>query len=129
MDKIYMQLILINFLRLRDLNLSKLIQFEHVANISSVLILATAALMVSKVPTYSLKRIVIPRRLTVFLLLGIGIYLGFLIFYTFSTLFLTGLVYVLLIPISYFHYRHLNKKSLDPSSRLKEEDEETEDIL
>ena len=79
--------------------------------------------MVSKLPTYSLKRIIIPRHLTIFLLLGIGIYVSLLIFYTFKTLFLTGLIYLALIPISYFHYKQKNKKFLESK------EEETEDIL
>ena len=106
------------------LNLSGIIQFENTAVISSVVILSTSILMVSKIPTYSLKRILIPRQLAIFLLLGIGIFLGLLIFYTFKTLFLCGLIYILLIPASYFHYKHLNKKSL-----MSVKDEETEDIL
>ena len=61
---------------------------------------------------YSLKKILIPRHLTIFLLLGIGIYVSLLIFYTFETLFFSGIIYIILIPISYFHYRHLNKKSI-----------------
>ena len=81
--------------------------------------------MVSKIPTYSLKRILIPRNLAVFLLLGIGIYLSLLIFYTFQTLFFTGLIYIILIPISFFHYRHLNNKYLSSNSL----DEDTEDVL
>ena len=80
--------------------------------------------MVSKVPTYSLKRILIPRHLTIFLLLGIGIYLSLLIFYTFQTLFFTGLIYIFLIPISYFNFKHKNKTSLIANS-----EEETEDVL
>ena len=78
--------------------------------------------MVSKIPTYSLKRILIPRHLAVFLLLGIGIYVSLLIFYTFQTLFFTGIIYLLLIPISFFHYRRKNKKSFIPS--IEEEDED-----
>ena len=81
--------------------------------------------MVSKIPTYSLKRILIPRNLAIFLLLGIGIYLSLIIFYTFETLFITGLIYIILIPISFFHFRHLNKKSLISTP----EEEETEDVL
>ena len=80
--------------------------------------------MVSKLPTYSLKRILIPRHLAIFLLLGIGIYISLLIFYTFKTLFLTGLVYFTLMPISYFHYKHLNK-----TSSTSNDEEETEDVL
>ncbi|PCH48590.1 MAG: CDP-diacylglycerol--serine O-phosphatidyltransferase, partial [Pelagibacteraceae bacterium] len=65
------------------LNLSDLVQFENTAIISSIVILMVSILMVSKIPTYSLKRILIPRHLTIFLLLGIGIYLSLLIFYIF----------------------------------------------
>ena len=78
--------------------------------------------MVSKIPTYSLKRILIPRHLAVFLLLGIGIYVSLLIFYTFETLFFTGLIYIFLIPISYFHYKHKAKTSLISSVEEDEED-------
>ena len=81
--------------------------------------------MVSKVPTYSLKRIVIPRKLTIFLLLGIGIYISMIIFYTFPILFLTGVGYIVLIPISFFHFKKLNKKTYNANK----EEEETEDIL
>jgi len=105
------------------LNLSGLIQLENYTVISSIFILLTSILMISKIPTYSLKRILIPRNLTLFLLLGIGIYLSSVIFYTFETLFLTGIVYIALIPISFFHYK--NKKTLFKM----ENDDETEDIL
>ena len=91
---------------------------------SSVVILITSILMFSNIPTYSLKRIAIPRSLGIFLLLGIGIYLSLVIFYTFETLFLTGLIYIILIPISYFHYKQKNKNFLKVTS-----EEETEDIL
>ena len=93
------------------LNLSGLIKIENYALISSIAILVTSILMVSKLPTYSLKRIVIPRNSTIFLLLGIGVYVSLLIFYTFKTLFFTGAIYLLLIPISFFHFRRKNKKS------------------
>ena len=106
------------------LSLSELIQFKNISNVSLIVILITSFLMVSKIPTYSLKRILIPRHLAIFLLLGIGIFLGLLIFYTFKTLFFTGLIYITLIPISFFHYRHLNKKSL-----ISANEEETEDVL
>ena len=104
------------------LNLSGLIQFENYAVLSSIAILTTSILMVSKIPTYSFKRILIPRHATIFLLLGIGIYGSLLIFYTFETLFISGLVYIFLIPISYLHYRQKNKKSL--ISSIEEEDED-----
>jgi len=78
--------------------------------------------MVSKIPTYSLKRILIPRHFAIFLLLGIGIYVSLLIFYTFQTLFFSGIIYLLLIPISFFHYRYKNKKTF--ISSIEDEDED-----
>ena len=107
------------------LNLSGIIQFENYAVLSSIAILATSILMVSKIPTYSFKRIVIPRHLAIFLLLGIGIYISLLIFYTFQTLFFSGIIYLFLIPISFLHYRNKNKKSFVTST----EQEEDEDVL
>ena len=106
------------------LNLSGLIQFENSTVLTSVAILTTSILMVSKIPTYSLKRILIPRHLAIFLLLGIGIYVSLLIFYTFETLFFSGTIYLLLIPISFFHYRHKDKKKFITSTK-----EEDEDVL
>ena len=98
---------------------------KNIEIISSIMIFIISILMISKVPTYSLKRIIIPRNLNIFLLLGIGIYISFIIFYTFEILFLTGVGYIMLIPISYFHYARLNKKTFKSNSN--EEDEE--DIL
>ncbi len=106
------------------LNLSGLIQFENYTVLTSVAILTTSILMVSKIPTYSLKRILIPRHLAIFLLLGIGIYVSLLIFYTFETLFFSGTIYLLLIPISFFQYRHKDKKKFITSTK-----EEDEDVL
>ena len=104
------------------LNLSGLIQLENYALISSIAIFITSMLMISKLPTYSLKRILIPRHSTIFLLLGIGIYVSLLIFYTFKTLFFTGIIYLLLMPISFFHYRHKNKKTFISSTEEQDED-------
>ena len=109
------------------LNLSNLIQFENYAVLSSVAILTTSMLMVSKIPTYSLKRILVPRYYAIFLLLGIGIYVSLLIYYTFQTLFFSGAIYLLLIPISYIHYKNKSKKSL--ISSVEEEEEYDEDVL
>jgi CDP-diacylglycerol--serine O-phosphatidyltransferase len=107
------------------LNLNNIFQIENNKIISSIIILATSILMVSKVPTYSLKRISIPRRLGGFLLLGIGMYISVLIYFPFEILFLTGLIYIFLIPISNFHYKKLNKKFSDENT----EEDEIEDIL
>ena len=104
------------------LNQSGLITINNYTVVSSIAILITSILMVSKLPTYSLKRIIIPRHSTIFLLLGIGIYVSLLIFYTFETLFFTGAIYLLLIPVSFFHYKHKNKKAFIARSEENDED-------
>ena len=107
------------------LNLDIFFEIQNYKIIGSVFIIMASILMVSKVPTYSLKRITIPRSLGAFLLLGIGVYISLLIFFTFELLLLTGVVYIILIPVSFFHYRYLNKKFIDE----KPSEEEIEDIL
>ena len=106
-------------------NLVYIFQIGNNSIFGSIVILITSILMVSKVPTYSLKRIAIPRSLGAFLLLGIGVYISVLIFFTFEVLFLTGLIYIFLIPISYLHHKYLNKKFLKENV----EEDEIEDIL
>ena len=87
----------------------------------------TSFLLISKLPTYSLKRIVIPRTMTIFLLFGIVLFFGLLLFYTFKILALSGLVYLILIPISFFHYKKIKKQNTTDAS--KDENEDLEDIL
>jgi len=106
------------------LDISGIVQFENKDIVSSAVMLTTSLLMVSNLPTYSFKRISIPRSYGVFLLLGIGIYLNFVIFYTFETLFFTGVTYIVLIPISYMHYRKKLK-----AIKIATIEEEEEDIL
>ena len=82
-------------------------------------------LLISTIPTYSFKRIVIPRSMTKFLLFGMVLFFGALLVYTFKILAVSSLVYLCLIPISYFHYKKIKKeKNITP-----DKDEELEDIL
>ena len=113
------------------LNLVYIFQIGNNSIFCSIIILITSILMVSKVPTYSLKRIAIPRSLGAFLLLGIGVYISVLIFFTFEVLFLTGLIYLFLIPVSYFHHKYLDRKFLKERVLQGEhlEEDEIEDIL
>ena len=105
------------------LSLSGILQIENYSILSAIFILAASFLMVSKIPTYSLKRILISRNYAIFLLLGIGIFVSLLIFYPFKTLFLTGIVYIFLIPISFLNFRYKNKKVFTSSV------DDDEDIL
>ena len=75
-----------------------------------VFFILVSLLLISKVPTYSLKKIVVPRTTTIFLLFGIVLFFGFLLIYTFNVMVISGLVYLCLIPISFMHYLKLNKK-------------------
>ena len=83
-----------------------------------------AILLISKVPTYSFKNIKIKPTLTVFILLGIGISLVTLMFFTFETLLIFSFLYILSIPVACFTY--YNKKK---SNKIDNSEEEHEDIL
>ena len=92
-----------------------------------VTFIITSFFLISTIPTYSFKKIVIPRKLTVFLLFSIVLFFGLLLIYTFKVLALTGLVYLCIIPIFYFHYKKIEKiKNINES---KNENLELEDIL
>ena len=83
-----------------------------------------AMLLVSKIPTLSLKKISISPKITIFLLLVIGIIFIALLFYTLETLLVFGVVYLFSIPLSAVVYNNLNKKNLKKIS-----DDDHEDIL
>ena len=83
-----------------------------------------ATLLVSKIPTLSLKKISISPKTTAFILLGIGIMFISLLFYTFETLLIFGLVYLSFIPISFFMYKNQNKKE-----DLETSEDDHEDVL
>ena len=92
-----------------------------------VFFISVSFLLISKFPTYSLKKIIIPRSTTVFLLFGIVLFFGLLLIYPFKVIFLSGFIYLSLIPISFLHYRKINKqKSVD---QAKNDEDELEDIL
>ena len=86
--------------------------------------LVIAVLLISKVPTYSFKKIKIKPALTVFILLGIGISFVTLMFFTFETLLIFSLFYILSIPLACFTYYN-NKKSIQSDNS----EEDHEDIL
>jgi CDP-diacylglycerol---serine O-phosphatidyltransferase len=84
-------------------------------------------LLISTIPTYSFKKIVIPRTMTKFLLFGIVLFFGALLVYTFKILALSSLVYLCLIPVSYFHYKKIKKeKNITTDNN---ENDNLEDIL
>ena len=77
-----------------------------------IFFITISLLLISKFPTYSLKKIVVPRSMTIFLLFVIVLYFGFLLIYTFKAMFISGMLYLILIPISLVHYSKVNKKNI-----------------
>ena len=90
-----------------------------------ILFVTISILLISKVPTYALKKISVPRSMTIFLLLAVVLYFGLLLIYTFNAIVISGLLYFIMIPVSLIHYNNMKKQ-------LKEQNisnEEHEDIL
>jgi CDP-diacylglycerol--serine O-phosphatidyltransferase len=90
-----------------------------------IFFILVSILLISTIPTYSFKKIVIPRSMTKFLLFGIVLFFGALLVYTFKILALSSLVYICLIPISYFHFKKIKKEK----NIISDKEEELEDIL
>ena len=94
--------------------------------ITPIFFVITSFLLISKFPSYSFKKIVIPRRTTIFLLFGIVLFFGLLLIYTFNVIAISAVVYVFLLPISFFHFQKLKKKH--ENDKIQDEDD-LEDIL
>ncbi len=92
--------------------------------ISPYLVVFIAMLLISKLPTFSFKKISIKPKMTIFILFGIGVIFVSLIFFTFKSLFILSLIYFLSLPISLIFFNKNNKKN---NNFLVEDDHE--DIL
>tara|TARA_B100000579_G_scaffold437602_1_gene467664 strand:- start:2486 stop:3280 length:795 start_codon:yes stop_codon:yes gene_type:complete len=90
-----------------------------------ILFITISILLISKIPTYSLKKIIVPRRMTIFLLFGVVFYFGLILVYTFNTIVISGLFYLLVIPISAIHYYKIKNKYKTQYDEI----EDHEDIL
>ena len=89
------------------------------------LFILISLLLISKLPTYSFKKIAVPRRLTIFLLFGVVLFFGLLLIYTYNVIVISSLLYLALIPFSIFHFKNLNKKFVNDNI----DNDEHEDIL
>jgi CDP-diacylglycerol---serine O-phosphatidyltransferase len=98
------------------------INYDFLVPITFIIV---SILLISTIPTYSFKKIVIPRSMTKFLLFGLVLFFGALLVYTFKILAVSSLVYLCLIPVSYFHYKKIKKEKNITSDK----DEGLEDIL
>ena len=103
------------------------IQFLNVdfTYFTPILFVLISTLLISKLPTYSFKKIAVPRRLTIFLLSGVVLFFGLLLIYTYNVIVIFSLLYLALIPLSIFHFQNLNKKFVNENI----DNEEHEDIL
>ncbi len=94
--------------------------------ITPIIFVIISILLISKIPTYSFKKIVVPRSTTIFLLFGIVLLFGLLLVFPFKVLAIGSIGYILLIPISGVHFVKL-KKNLKGDNNI--EDKEPEDVL
>ncbi len=98
--------------------------FYKISNLSPYIVLLSSLLLISKIPTFSFKKIVVQRKTTLFLLLGFALFFVSITQFTFETLSLCCLVYLILIPASIFNYR---SKLKNTQSEILDEDQR--DIL
>ena len=86
-------------------------------------VVIVALLLISKIPTFSLKKIKVSSQFSIFLLFGIVIVFISLIFFTFESLLIIGAAYLLSIPLSFYYFKKTSKKI---NNKL---EEDHEDIL
>jgi CDP-diacylglycerol--serine O-phosphatidyltransferase len=98
------------------------INYDILVPISFIIV---SILLISTIPTYSFKKIVIPRTMTKFLLFGIVLFFAALLVYTFKVLAVSSFIYLCLIPISYLHYNKIKKEKNITSN----DEEDLEDVL
>ena len=79
----------------------------NIKSLTPFLTVLIALLLVSKIPTPSLKKISISSKTTVFLLLSAGIIFIALLFYTFETLLVFSFIYLISVPLSIVIYKKL----------------------
>jgi len=92
-----------------------------------IFFIVTSFLLISKFPSYSFKKIVIQRKATIFLLFGIVLFFGLLLIYPFNVISVSALIYLTMLPISFFHYQKLKKEN--EGQNYDDEDDDLEDVL
>jgi len=74
-----------------------------------IMVIIVSFLMVSKIPTYAFKKIKITKNIFIILAFIFVLYFGLLFNKTYETLVITGTIYLLLMPISFFNFINLKK--------------------
>tara|TARA_Y100001958_G_C21227129_1_gene552607 strand:- start:586 stop:1374 length:789 start_codon:yes stop_codon:yes gene_type:complete len=104
--------------------ISDLKQFFNPKILVPYITILVSIMLISKIPTFSFKKISVPPKLTIFILLFAVLSFVSLMFYTFETLLLFGFLYILTLPLSAYMFLK-NKKSFKDNFN----DEDHEDIL
>ena len=105
-------------------DLSLFSNYYKISNLSPFIVLLSSVLLISKVPTFSFKKIVVQRQTTLFLLLGFALFFVSITQFTYETLAVCCVIYITLIPVSIYNYRSKLK-----NSQNEELDEDQRDIL
>jgi CDP-diacylglycerol--serine O-phosphatidyltransferase len=77
--------------------------------LNGIVLAIVAALMVSRVPTFSLKRLRVPREWILPVLLVVGAAAAFLTTEPWATLLCVGVIYIGSIPVSIYSYHRLRR--------------------
>ena len=104
--------------------LSGFSNFIDLTSITPYFMVLISFLLISKIPTFSFKKIAIRRNMTIFLLLGVGLFFVSIVQFTFETLTVCILIYLFLIPIGIYNYRSKSKTA----NQIEIEDDQ-QDIL
>ena len=104
--------------------LSSFSSFFEIKNLSPFLVVLSSILLISKIPTFSFKKIVVQRQMTLFLLLGLALFFVSIIQFTYETMAICCLLYLTLIPFSIYNYK---SKLKSVQNQINEEDQR--DIL
>ena len=105
----------------------ELSNFSNLFNLRTItpyFMVLVSILLISKVPTFSFKKIAIRRNMTIFLLLGVGLFFVSIIQFTFETLSVCSLIYLFLIPVGIYNYRSKSK-----TANQAEIEDDQQDIL
>ena len=98
---------------------------ENYKLVVPIFFIIISILLISKIPTYSLKKIAVPRTTSIFLLFSIILYFGLILVYTFNTIIISGIIYLLMIPVSSIHFYIINKNTKMKSQEI----DHHEDVL
>nr|WP_294916399.1 phosphatidylcholine/phosphatidylserine synthase [uncultured Neokomagataea sp.] len=103
------------------LKIPSLAAFAHSPIVSALCLAFTGILLVSTVPVWSFKNFKVPSRFVLPLLLGTGLYTGFLVADPWGALAGAGVLYIIMMPFSQRSYRRLRQAAEEMSERIDDE--------